>query len=54
MKTLTVNQLCERWHTSIPTLSRWRKEGKGPRWFKVEGKILYPIESVEEYENADA
>lgn len=31
---------------SIPTLSRWATEGKGPKFRKAGGRVLYERESV--------
>jgi len=27
---------------SLLTVQRWRKAGHGPRWVRIEGRILYP------------
>ena len=31
------------------TLEAWRREKKGPCYYKIEGKILYKIEDVDSY-----
>ena len=47
---LTPRQLADRWHKSWKTLSNWRCAGMGPDYFKAGGKVLYPLEAVEDYE----
>lgn len=32
------------------TLSNWRRHGRGPRYIKAGGKILYPLEEVVRWE----
>ena len=34
------------------TLERWRRHGKGPRYLKVESRVIYPMPEVEAYETA--
>lgn len=43
-------QLGQRWSVAPQTLARWRSEGRGPKFFKVGGKILYRIVDVEAFE----
>lgn len=31
------------------TLSRWKRNGEGPRCLLVGGRVLYPVESVDEF-----
>lgn len=49
---LTAAELAERWRGKVSegTLANWRSQGKGPRFIKMAGVILYPIEKVREYE----
>lgn len=37
--------------TSTPrgTLSRWRIQGKGPRWTKLEGSVRYYLTDIKEF-----
>ena len=34
---------------SYNTLEKWRMVGKGPRFIKIGGKILYPLQFLDEY-----
>jgi hypothetical protein len=43
-------QLGQRWGVAPQTLARWRCEGRGPKFFKVGGKILYRLADVEAFE----
>ncbi len=42
--------LSRRWKISHRTLERWRWAGRGPRYVKVGGRVLYRLEDVEAYE----
>lgn len=50
---LTPKELCERFRgtISVRTLANWRASGDGPAFRKIGGKVLYPVESVEEWEH---
>ena len=52
MKHLRQKDLAERWHVSPRTLERWRWTGTGPKFLKVEGRVIYRLEDVEAYERA--
>ena len=49
---LSPGQLIERWGGVVgkQTLCLWRKLGKGPKYMKIEGKVIYPIDFIIEYE----
>ena len=47
---LRQKDLAERWHVSPRTLERWRWLGRGPRFLKVGGRVVYRLEDVEAYE----
>jgi hypothetical protein len=49
---LTPQELVDRWKGSITavTLATWRSRKQGPKYVKVGGRVLYPMEGVEEYE----
>jgi len=49
---LTAAELAKRWRGKITegTLANWRAQGKGPRFVKMGGVILYPLDQVEKYE----
>jgi hypothetical protein len=46
-------QLADRWSVSERTLERWRWHGCGPRYVKIGNRVLYRIEDIEDYENAN-
>jgi predicted site-specific integrase-resolvase len=52
MKHLRQKDLAARWHVSPRTLERWRWIGTGPAFLKVEGRVIYRLEDVEAYEQA--
>jgi hypothetical protein len=50
IKHLNQHQLAERWDLCEGTLERWRSEGIGPVFLKLQGRVLYRIEDIESYE----
>jgi hypothetical protein len=46
------HDLAERWRISERTLERWRWLGIGVAYIKVGGRVVYAIEDVEAYEQA--
>lgn len=52
METSHFNQraLAKRWDVSEATLERWRTEGLGPRFLKLQGRVLYRLVDIEAYE----
>lgn len=54
---LAPSELLDRWSSSLypvsnVTLTRWRREGRGPDFVKIgaAGRIYYRLDSVKEYE----
>lgn len=47
VKHLNQGQLAERWGVSEATLERWRSEGIGPVFLKLQGRVAYRIEAYE-------
>jgi hypothetical protein len=47
-------ELSRRWSLSHRTLERWRWEGRGPRYLKMGGRVVYRLEDVEAYEVAQS
>jgi hypothetical protein len=47
---LSQKQLAQRWALSHRTLERWRQNGKGPEYFKFEGKVAYRLSDILTYE----
>lgn len=57
-KLLTPGELVKRWEQSLypvsnVTLSRWRRDSKGPKFMKIgaAGRVFYLLESVVEFES---
>lgn len=50
IKHLNQRQLADRWDVSEATLERWRSEGIGPVYLKLQGRILYRVEDIEAFE----
>jgi hypothetical protein len=46
----TAAMLAERWYCSNSRLQKWRRDGKGPSYVKIEGRILYPYDELVKYE----
>jgi len=51
VKHLNQRQLADRWDVSEATLERWRSEGIGPVFLKLQGRVLYRLEDVETFES---
>jgi predicted site-specific integrase-resolvase len=49
---LTQAELAERWQVSERTLDRWRAEGKGPAWLKLNGRVRYRVPDVDAFEQS--
>jgi hypothetical protein len=49
---LTPQALIDRWQKSITlvTLATWRSRKNGPRYIKIGGRVLYPLDGIEEWE----
>ena len=50
IKHLNQRHLADRWDVSEATLERWRTEGIGPVFLKLQGRVLYRVEDVEALE----
>ena len=50
IKHLNQCQLADRWDLSEASLERWRTEGIGPVFMKLQGRVLYRVEDVESFE----
>jgi len=46
VKFLTETELCIITRRSHPTLKRWRANGHGPRFVKIEGRIFYEAAEI--------
>lgn len=51
---LTPSELVNRYRGSITirTLANWRSTGEGPRYTKIGGRVLYPVDSVKTWEES--
>jgi predicted site-specific integrase-resolvase len=47
---LNQRQLAERWSVSEASLERWRSQGVGPKYLKIQGRVLYRLSDIESYE----
>ena len=59
-KLLTPGELVKRWEQSLypvsnVTLSRWRRDNRGPKFMKIgaAGRVFYLLESVQEFESTN-
>ena len=54
MEIIHLNQrtLATRWGVSEATLERWRSEGIGPLFLKLQGRVLYRLVDIEDFESA--
>ena len=52
VKHLNQRELADRWDVSDATLERWRSEGIGPVYLKLQGHVVYRLEDIEAYEAA--
>ena len=49
---LNQKQLAARWGISTDSLERWRCEGIGPKFLKIQGHVRYRLVDIEEYEES--
>ena len=47
---LTQKQLSEHWQISTHTLERWRSEGIGPIFLKMQGQVRYRLSDILAFE----
>lgn len=50
VKHLNQTDLADRWDVAQATLERWRSDGIGPVFMKIQGRVLYRIEDIETFE----
>ena len=50
IKHLNQRQLADRWDVSEASLERWRSDGIGPIFLKLQGRVLYRLEDIEAFE----
>jgi hypothetical protein len=51
---LTPAELVARYKQTITirTLANWRSTGEGPRYTKIGGRVLYPVDGVKSWEES--
>ena len=47
---ITTRDLSRRWNLTSSTLTQWRWYGKGPKYLKIGGRILYRLEDIIAFE----
>jgi hypothetical protein len=52
MQHLDQKTLAKRWLVSPRTLEQWRWQGRGPRYLKIGGRVVYRLSDVESFEAA--
>ncbi len=52
MRHLDQKHLAERWVISPRTLEQWRWQGRGPRYLKIGGRVVYRLADIEAFESA--
>ena len=52
MQNLDQKRLAERWLMSPRTLEQWRWQGRGPRFLKICGRVIYRLSDIEAFEAA--
>jgi hypothetical protein len=52
MQHLDQKHLAERWLISPRTLEQWRWQGRGPRYLKIGGRVVYRLADIEAFESA--
>ncbi len=50
VKHLNQTDLADRWDVAEATLERWRSDGIGPVYMKIQGRVLYRVEDIETFE----
>ncbi|MBT4879516.1 MAG: DNA-binding protein [Alphaproteobacteria bacterium] len=48
---ITSHDLSRRWCVKSSTLSQWRWNGRGPKYLKIGGRILYRIDDIVAFED---
>jgi hypothetical protein len=48
---VTQSELSQRWRISGRTLERWRSNGTGPAWLRLNGRVLYRVKDVLAFEH---
>ena len=49
MQHLDQKHLAKRWLVSPRTLEQWRWQGRGPRYLKINGRVIYRLPDIEAF-----
>ena len=52
MQHLDQKGLAKRWMISPRTLEQWRWQGRGPKYLKIGGRVVYRLSDIEAFEAA--
>jgi Helix-turn-helix domain len=52
MQHIDQKSLAQRWSLSPRTLEQWRWQGRGPRYLKIGGRVVYRLSDIEAFEAA--
>ena len=50
MQHIDQKELAKRWLISPRTLGQWRWQGRGPRFLKIGGRVVYRLSDIEAFE----
>jgi hypothetical protein len=51
MQHFNQTNLADRWRISPRTLEQWRWQGRGPRYLKINGRVIYRLSDIEAFES---
>ena len=54
MQHLDQKHLAERWLISPRTLEQWRWQGRGPRYLKIGGRVVYALDDLQAWADLGA
>lgn len=46
----TEKDLAERWNVSVKAIQKWRQDGEGPEYIKLNKAVRYPFQGILKYE----
>lgn len=50
LRYLTEREVAQRFGLSTQAIQKWRRQDRGPAYFKMEGTVRYRLEDIEAYE----
>jgi len=48
-KLLTAQQVSQIYGLNVKTLANWRCQSKGPSYYKLSGKVMYPVDGIQKW-----